>query len=137
MQYRPESKDILQAIQDLLMKDILPKIEGDELLSYKTLVSWNMLGVVIREAEKEEVNLIDEFNSFQKISSLQNQISYSETDFRALSKKEKTKTVQELNKTLALSIRTTKNSEIHSAEWHHIKSTLKNNLEISNPRFNV
>ncbi len=51
MQYRPETKDLLSAIQDFLIKDLLPKIESDELLSYKALVSWNMLGVVSREIE--------------------------------------------------------------------------------------
>lgn len=54
MQYRPDSKELLQAIQDFLMKDLLPKLEGDDLLSYKTLVSWNMLGVIAREIENSD-----------------------------------------------------------------------------------
>ncbi len=137
MQYRPESKDILQAIQDLLMKDILPKMEGDDLLSYKTLVSWNMLGVLIREGEKEEENLMEDFKSFLKIPSIQNHITCKEEDFQSLSKKEKFKLLQDLNQELAQGLRISKNSDIHSAEWNHIKSTLKNNLAISNPRFTV
>jgi hypothetical protein len=65
VQYRPDTKAILQAIQDLLMKEVLPKIEEDELLSYKTLVSWNILGVVVRELEKEDEFTYEEYKSFQ------------------------------------------------------------------------
>lgn len=44
MQDKPTSADLLEAIQDFLMKEVLPQFKDKELLSYKTLVSWNMLG---------------------------------------------------------------------------------------------
>ncbi len=51
MQYRPDAKDLILAVQDFLMKEILPLVEDKEDISYKTLVSWNMLGVLVREIE--------------------------------------------------------------------------------------
>jgi hypothetical protein len=72
MQYRPDAKEILSTIQDLLIKEILPKLEDDELLSYKTLVSWNMLGVISREFEKDEDLFLAEFESLQSINNLKN-----------------------------------------------------------------
>lgn len=54
MQDKPTSADLLEAIQDFLMKEILPQFKDKEFLSYKTLVSWNMLGVVSREIRSGE-----------------------------------------------------------------------------------
>lgn len=54
MQDKPTSADLLEAIQDFLMKEVLPQFKDKELLSYKTLVSWNMLGVVSREIRSGE-----------------------------------------------------------------------------------
>ena len=49
MQDRPDANTLLEAIQDLIIKEILPAIKDNDGLSYKTLVSWNMLGVIGRE----------------------------------------------------------------------------------------
>ena len=46
MQDRPDSTILLEAIQDFLMKDIMPFVKESDILCYKTLVSWNMLGVI-------------------------------------------------------------------------------------------
>lgn len=51
MQYRPDAKELILALQDFLMKEILPVVEQKEDLAYKTLVGWNMLGVLAREIE--------------------------------------------------------------------------------------
>jgi len=135
MQYRPENKAILQAIQDLLMKEIIPKIATDDLLSYKTLVSWNMLGVMIREIEKEAEFLNDEFNSLRSLNFLQEDLKKNMDEFKSMTLIEKTLFLQSLNHTFAKAIRSSKDANTKSEVWSHIKATLKNNLQISNPRF--
>jgi hypothetical protein len=135
MQYRPEAKDILVAVQDLLMKELLPKLEGEELLSYKTLVSWNMLGVLVRELDKEDEFINVEYESLETIKSLKLALSLSQADFKVLARKEKETILRSLNKDLAEKIRISKLSTINSDVWKHLKLTLKNNLAVSNSRF--
>ncbi|BDA80539.1 hypothetical protein LPTSP3_g34690 [Leptospira kobayashii] len=137
MQYRPEAKELLSTIQDLLIKEILPKIEADELLSYKTLVSWNMLGVIIRESEKEDEQSQEEFQSLLKLSSILKDINLTTDQFKALPRKEKLSRLKDWNSLLAKQLRETKNAEVGSEIWNQIKLGLKNNLSVSNPRFNV
>jgi hypothetical protein len=48
MQYRPQNNDLIDAIQEFLLKEVLPFMKDNDALVYKTLVSWNMLGVVSR-----------------------------------------------------------------------------------------
>ncbi|TGN11106.1 DUF6285 domain-containing protein [Leptospira ilyithenensis] len=136
MQYRPEAKELLSTIQDLLIKEILPKIESDEFLSYKTLVSWNMLGVIIRESEKEDEQSLEEFLSLLKLGSILKD-ALTVDQFKALSRKEKLNRLKDWNSLLAKQLRETKNAEVGSETWNQIKSGLKNNLSVSNPRFNA
>ncbi|EOQ90039.1 hypothetical protein LEP1GSC202_0980 [Leptospira yanagawae serovar Saopaulo str. Sao Paulo = ATCC 700523] len=152
MQYRPDSKELLQAIQDFLMKDLLPKLEGDDLLSYKTLVSWNMLGVIAREIENSDFTSTwsEILDSNLSISDLET--NYPMDSFYKLSKKEKNKVLREWNQNLASLIRKksslfgTQQSEPiqnkteldikpRSKVWNLVKSQLKENLAVSNPRF--
>lgn len=147
MQYRPETKELLSAIQDFMMKELLPKLEGDDLLSYKTLVSWNMLGVIAREFENSEYTISwnEILESNLSVSDIEKQ--YPLDSFRNLSKKEKYQVLFEWNRNLAEKIR---NQSIHSKlknqttvldikpkgkVWTLVKSQLKENLSVSNPRF--
>lgn len=54
MQDRPEASALLDAIADFLLKEVLPAVRESDALAYKTLVSWNMLGVVSRELKDAE-----------------------------------------------------------------------------------
>ena len=152
MQYRPDAKELLSAIQDFMMKELLPKLEGDDILSYKTLVSWNMLGVIAREFESNEYtnSWLDILASKLSISELEKK--YSIDTFRNLSKKERYQILYEWNQDLARAIRETSvhsqmnktHSNDHSTKldinpkgnvWTLVKSQLKENLSVSNPRF--
>ncbi|TGL39177.1 hypothetical protein [Leptospira perdikensis] len=141
MQYRPETKELISAIQDFLMKDLLPKLEGDDLLSYKTLVSWNMLGVIARETESSEFE-----GDWNRILELNLKVSKLETDFdkikfSSLSRKEKYNLLLDWNQEFAKKIRN--QSKNHSSfevkpgskVWDFAKNQLKETLSISNPRF--
>ncbi len=147
MQYRPESKDLLSAIQDFLIKDLLPKIESDELLSYKALVSWNMLGVISREIESS--NLSSQWASIHelKLNLLPEERQIDPKDFSSLSKKEQLRLLSEFNQKFADYIRSkgkhetttrdSKNLGPGSLVWEFQKTRLKENLHISNPRFQL
>ncbi|EMY71767.1 hypothetical protein [Leptospira vanthielii] len=141
MQYRPETKELISAIQDFLMKDLLPKLEGDDLLSYKTLVSWNMLGVIARETESSELE-----SDWNRILNLNLKISKSEEDYNRdqflnLSRKEKYNLLLDWNKTFAKKIRneTKENTGLDlkpgGKVWNFTKNQLKEALAVSNPRF--
>ncbi|TGK81741.1 hypothetical protein EHQ24_10595 [Leptospira noumeaensis] len=141
MQYRPETKELISAIQDFLMKDLLPKLEGDDLLSYKTLVSWNMLGVIARETESSEFegdwNRILELNL--KISKLEG--DFDKIKFSSLSRKEKYKLLLDWNQEFAKEIRNQSQNnpgfdiKPGSMVWNFAKNQLKETLSVSNPRF--
>ena len=72
MQDRPEAPDLLDAVAELLIKEILPLVQthGDDLTAYKTLVSWNMLGVVARELRNGEELLNDELARLKNLPEL-------------------------------------------------------------------
>ncbi|PJZ47019.1 hypothetical protein [Leptospira brenneri] len=140
MQYRPETKELISAIQDFLMKDLLPKLEGDDLLSYKALVSWNMLGVIARETESQELesDWSRILNLNLKISSLEEKVDSAQ--FASLSRKEKYNLLLEWNLEFAKEIRNqTKNKSLDLKPggpiWDFAKNQLKETLSISNPRF--
>ncbi|TGK90337.1 hypothetical protein EHQ23_01910 [Leptospira bourretii] len=141
MQYRPETKELISSIQDFLMKELLPKLEGDDLLSYKTLVSWNMLGVIARETESSEFE-----SDFHRIQNLNLKISDLETKFKSeefanLTRKEKYNLLLNWNKEFANTIRNLSKDKTNSdlkpggKIWNFAKNQLKENLAISNPRF--
>ncbi|TGL14046.1 hypothetical protein [Leptospira levettii] len=149
MQYRPDTKELLSAIQEFMMKELLPKLEGDDLLSYKTLVSWNMLGVIAREIENSEyTNLWAEIlNQKFLISDLESK--YNLENFQKLTKKEKHQVIYNWNQSLAQTIRNQSNqtNSKHNSPnidtspkgkiWNLVKLQLKENLSVSNPRFQV
>jgi hypothetical protein len=102
MQYKPENQDLIEAIAEFLRKDILTLVKDNDELAYKTLVSWNMLNVVIRDLEKEELNLIKELERLSELLNLSLEIP--------LTLKEKKEKVKELNQKLCELI---KNQKIH------------------------
>ncbi|TGL15291.1 hypothetical protein [Leptospira meyeri] len=141
MQYRPETKELISSIQDFLMKELLPKLEGDDLLSYKTLVSWNMLGVIAREMDSSEFE-----SDLRRIQNLDLKISdletkYKSEEFANLTRKEKYNLLLGWNKEFANTIRNLSKDKINAdlkpggKIWNFAKNQLKENLTISNPRF--
>ncbi len=127
MQYRPESAELLSAIQDFLIKEVMPVVQEDKALAYKTLVSWNMLGVVAREIKHDE-KLTDA--ECGRLDSILGKKITSQTYSGKL---------EELNKRnheLAQKIRSEKISDPGTDIWIHVKKTLIERLSVSNPRFN-
>ncbi|EMF80173.1 hypothetical protein LEP1GSC188_2614 [Leptospira weilii serovar Topaz str. LT2116] len=127
MQDKPTSADLLEAIQDFLMKEVLPQFKDKEFLSYKTLVSWNMLGVVSREIrsgeellDKELGRLVELLNKNLAIPSTLN---------------EKKNLAHAWNIELRDKIRKEKLSSENLQYWNHVKETVKEKVEIINPRF--
>lgn len=129
MQYKPTNQDLLEAIAEFLRKEILNYVKDDEDLSYKTLVSWNMLNVIARDIEKEEEILIKEIEEISEILSISCEIP---TTFKQ--KKEKLK---ELLKILCDKIQKEKVSDKDHPYWEFTKKSLIRNLSISNPRFQL
>lgn len=129
MQYRPEHTDLIDAIQDFLIKEVLPVVEDHDAIAYKTLVSWNMLGIVSRELKGGRALLEQDTAALAKM--LGENINPHEFADRALWQK-----AQELSAKAGKSIRASKAS-LGSEEWRVVKDILKHNLQISNPRYTV
>ena len=127
MQYRPEHTDLLDAIQEFLIKEVLPAVKDNDAVAYKTLVSWNMLGVVSRELKNGRTLLEQDTAALAQM--LGEKVNTHEFADRALSQK-----AQQLSVAAAKSIRRSKAS-VGSAEWSTVKEILKHNLQISNPRY--
>ncbi|MDV6236733.1 DUF6285 domain-containing protein [Leptospira ellisii] len=127
MQDKPTSTDLLDAIQDFLMKEVLPQFKDKDLLSYKTLVSWNMLGVVSREIRSGE-ELLD--RELQRLSSLLKKDAVVPSSLNG-----KKLLVSEWNRELRDRIRKEKLSFENPEYWNHVKETVREKVEITNPRF--
>lgn len=129
MQDRPSAIVLIEAIQDLIIKEILPEIKNNEALSYKTLISWNMLGVILREikfGEKLINSEIQEISEFLK----------TKTDLENKTYTEKLEIAKNLNKDLVKFISENKISNENEFVWNMVKKQVKEKLEISNPRYN-
>ncbi|EMJ47745.1 DUF6285 domain-containing protein [Leptospira santarosai] len=127
MQDKPTSADLLEAIQDFLMKEVLPQFKDKELLSYKTLVSWNMLGVVSREIRSGEEALDKELGRLVEL--------LDKSSVFPSTLNEKKKLAHDWNMELLERIRKEKLSSENSRYWNHVKETVKEKVEITNPRF--
>ncbi|RHX87057.1 DUF6285 domain-containing protein [Leptospira stimsonii] len=127
MQDKPSSTDLLEAIQDFLMKEVLPQFKDKDLLSYKTLVSWNMLGVISREIRSGEESLDKELLRLSKL--LKKATSFPST------LNEKKNLANTWNLELRDRIRKEKLSIEDSEYWNHVKETVREKVEVTNPRF--
>lgn len=127
MQDKPSATELLEAIQDFLMKEVLPEFRDKDLLAYKTLVSWNMLGVISREIRSGEESLDKELS---RLSSLLGKKSEYPKTWNE--KKDLTST---WNEELRDIIRKEKKSLEDTEYWKHIKESVIEKVEIVNPRF--
>lgn len=128
MQDRPDAGDLLEAVQEFLMKDVLPRLKENDLLAYKTLVSWNMLGVLARESRSGDELLNKELG---RLASL---LGKSQAKWPA-TYPEKLGLAREWNRELAARIRAEKIGPEHREIFGHLKESLSEALAISNPRF--
>ncbi|MEQ9364258.1 MAG: DUF6285 domain-containing protein [Leptospirales bacterium] len=135
MQDRPEAPALLDAIAELLIKEVLPLVQkhGDDALAYKTLVSWNMLGVVSRELRNGEDLLNQEIQRMATLPELQ--AAASEDPSVGGTYTQKLARVRDLNHKLTETIRTKKIGPENKALWEHARQSLKEKLNVSNPRF--
>lgn len=129
MQYRPEHTDLIDAIQEFLIKEVLPAVKDNDAVAYKTLVSWNMLGVVSRELKNGRALLEQDTELLAKLTG--NNINPTQFNDRELWQK-----AQEFAKEGARQIRQQK-AMPGGAEWNTVKEVLKHNLQIANPRYGV
>lgn len=129
MQYRPEHTDLIDTIQEFLIKEVLPFVKDQDMLAYRTLVSWNMLGVVSRELKNGRPLLAED-------AILLAELCGEKVDPKSLGDCELLHRTHELSRAAAKKIRAQK-SLPGSKEWNSIKEVLKHNLQISNPRYGV
>lgn len=134
MQDRPDANALLEAIQDLIIKELLPAIKDNDALSYKTLVSWNMLGVIGREIKYGEIFLEKEI---ERISGFlrENSVSFINLDVKDESYLAKMERCRSLNEKLTDYIRKKKLANENESLWNLVKESLNEKLRISNPRF--
>jgi hypothetical protein len=129
MQDRPDANHLLEAIQDFLIKEIMPVVKHSDLLSYKTLVSWNMLGVISRELRLGEVYLNQELKRLKEFLKSDVIIDF-EADYTS-----KLQLCRDLNKQLSDEIKSKKWTNKDTEVWELVKNGLREKLEIANPRF--
>lgn len=128
MQNRPDAADLIDAIQEFLMKELMPRVKDEDLLAFKTLVSWNMLGVLSRELRYGEELLNSELGRLLALLD-RDGIARPET------LPEKQALVRELNRQLAARIREQKISFENAGIADHVRRTVAEKLSVANPRF--
>ena len=129
MQYRPQNNDLIDAIQEFLLKEVLPFVKENDALAYKTLVSWNMLGVVSRELKNGRPLL-------EADATLLAELLGKKAEVQTTGDRELWQQAQALAKKAAQKVRAEQTMP-GSAEWHAVKKLLTDNLQISNPRYGV
>lgn len=127
MQDRPEQSALLDAIADFLLKEVLPAVRQSDTLSYKALVSWNMLGVVSREIKEGEGLLNAELKRLSDFLT-------KPTGMPATAR-EKMSLAGVLNAELAEQIRRERIGPENKVVLSLIKQGLLEKLQIANPRF--
>lgn len=126
MQDRPDAPALLDAIADFLLKEVLPAVRHSDALSYKALVSWNMLGVVSREIKDGETLLNAELKRLCEF--LKKPLSMPATA------REKLALAQSLNADLAEKIRSEKIGPANKEVLSLVRQGLVEKLQIANPR---
>lgn len=131
MQNRPEAADLMDAVAEMLIKEVLPLAQehGGDALAYKALVSWNMLGIVARELRQGEGLLNEELAN---LAQLLGQAAPAGDSYM-----EKMSAARELNAKLAKKIATEKIGPENAEIWRHAKDALQKTLTVSNPRFSL
>ncbi|TGK42433.1 DUF6285 domain-containing protein [Leptospira andrefontaineae] len=127
MQDKPSATELLEAIQDFLMKEVLPEFRDKDLLAYKTLVSWNMLGVISREIRSGEESLDKELTRLSSLLKKKTELPKTWNEKKNLT--------SSWNEELRDIIRKEKKSLEDTEYWKHIKESVIEKVEIVNPRF--
>ncbi len=137
MQDEPRAEVLLEAVQDFLMKEVLPRMEGGT--AYKTLVSWNALGMVAREIRDEEGIVDSELKRAETL--LKGEPVSNEQDSggasRPVSLAARKDRLQDLNRRLADRIRARKLHVRDRSEWELVKNMTANRIALVNPRFKL
>jgi hypothetical protein len=128
MQDRPDIVSLLEAVQEFLIKDVMQLAKENDFASYKALVSWNMLGVAIREIETGATSINHELDQMTEY------LGKPPVD-RSEAYIEKTKIMRKLNEELSEKIRRDKLDDTDSQVWSMVKQSVVEKLEVSNPRF--
>jgi hypothetical protein len=127
MQDRPDAGELLSAIQDFLLKEILPLVKEEQALAFKTLVSWNMLGVIEREWQKGE-ELSDHWLLSAR-EALAAPAGHERTNRQKLS------AIEQLKTALAERIRAENILNPDHPCWKLAKELVALQLQVANPRF--
>jgi len=135
MQDQPTATQLLEAIADFLLKEVLPVVQEDEALAYKTLVSWNMLGVVGREIRQGRLLLEQEKNRLAEFFPAQSGPTGSAPDQMPGAADDLEKQVQRYNELLAARIRSQGLSIQDRAVWDAVKESVRERIVVTNPRF--
>jgi len=126
MQDRPSAIELIRGIYNFLEKDLVPVLQ--EPLRFHTRVAANLLKIIEREQELDIRNL---FNEAERLSKLLSKLSPSASSPKGLKAE-----ILKLNEELCARIR---NGDADHDPWRrevmdHIKQTLIEKLEITNPR---
>lgn len=126
MQDRPSAIELIRGIYNFLEKDLVPVLQ--EPLRFHTRVAANLLKIIEREQELDIRNLL---NEAERLSKLLSKLSPSASSPKGLKAE-----ILKLNEELCARIR---NGDADHDPWRrevmdHIKQTLIEKLEITNPR---
>lgn len=112
----PSVQDILDSLKDYLLKEVMPLCKGNDALSFRNLVAWNMLGVIGREIGNDEAPslLLEKYQALLKVSN---------------------SSLAEMRKELAAQIRSGEIAWDSAGLIALLSHDVDQRLKVSNPRF--
>lgn len=139
MQDRPEAGELLDAIGEFLLKELIPYLnkEKQDALSFKALVSWNMLSVLNREGSLAPAQLVSELTELSgvlKDDELAGRLKVAATENKSDAERREVLT-SGLEALVGQIRRDPKSARPGTPEWQFAREYLKNQLAIVNPRF--
>ncbi len=126
MQDRPTLKELIRGISTFLETDLMPLLQ--EPLRFHTRIAANLLRIIEREIDLEHGYLLEEVERLKKLLSKASPSGDSIAELRA--------EILKLNEELCTRIREgeTDDEQRQRKIIYHIKQTLIEKLEITNPR---
>ena len=130
MQNRPTAAELLETVRELISSELMPLAQDDG-LRFRLLIASNLLAIVGREINAGGVLTHDELARLRELL----------PDLPLDPKWTERETILKFNEALARQIRDaapdSSTVAVHSPLWEHAKRTLRDQLTVSNPKFDL
>jgi hypothetical protein len=137
MQDRPDKTELLGGVARFLLQDVHPRIEAqDKGLAFRVLIAANLLQIVSAEVRTEEAHDAAQLARLRALLPESDQTA--QADGAPLDAEGRRRRIVELERALCARLRRPDlPEEERAAALRHVKETLREKLQVVNPRFDT